>query len=64
MNQSIYIELSKLEKYKTNHILHLLLSLITAGFWIPVWFLVALSNANERMKARGRIRKIERNGLK
>lgn len=23
----------------TSHVLHLLLSLITVGFWIPVWFL-------------------------
>ncbi len=26
----------------TNHILHLLLSIITFGFWIIVWILVAL----------------------
>ncbi len=27
----------------TNHILHLLLSIVTAGMWIPVWILIALS---------------------
>ena len=26
----------------TSHILHLLLSVITVGFWIPIWILVAL----------------------
>ena len=29
---------------KTNHVLHLLLSLVTVGFWIPVWILVAINN--------------------
>jgi len=28
---------------RPNHILHLLLSLITFGFWIPVWVIVALT---------------------
>lgn len=30
------------ERQTPNHILHLLLSVITAGFWIPIWILVAL----------------------
>ena len=28
---------------KPNHILHLLLSIITAGLWIPVWLLLAVT---------------------
>lgn len=31
---------------KTNHILHLLLTLATCGFWAPVWILMAIINAN------------------
>lgn len=31
---------------RTNHLLHLLLSLFTLGFWVPVWFIVALYNHN------------------
>lgn len=27
---------------KPNHLLHLILSLLTMGLWIPVWFLVAM----------------------
>lgn len=27
---------------QTSHILHLFLSIVTVGIWIPVWFLVAL----------------------
>jgi hypothetical protein len=30
------------ERQTPNHILHLLLSVFTAGFWIPVWILVIL----------------------
>lgn len=30
------------ERQTPNHILHLLLSVVTAGFWLPVWLLVAL----------------------
>tara|TARA_R110000787_G_scaffold214407_1_gene323635 strand:- start:35 stop:295 length:261 start_codon:yes stop_codon:yes gene_type:complete len=26
-----------------NHILHLLLSLITAGCWVPIWLLIVIS---------------------
>lgn len=27
-----------------NHLLHLVLTLLTCGLWLPVWFLVALSS--------------------
>ncbi len=30
----------------TNHILHLLLSIVTAGIWVPIWILIVLSNTN------------------
>jgi hypothetical protein len=30
----------------TNHILHLILTLISCGLWAPVWLLVAIINAN------------------
>lgn len=31
---------------KTSHILHLLLTLLTFGFWSPIWFILALYNHN------------------
>ena len=31
----------------TSHILHLILSIITAGLWVPAWILVALSNKSQ-----------------
>ena len=40
MNQAQLI--AKRADHKTSHLLHLVLSIITAGMWIPVWFLVAL----------------------
>lgn len=44
------IEMDKLARLRTSHVLHLLLSVITVGFWIPVWVIVAMSNAIERSK--------------
>jgi len=47
----IYKDIRKLERQrdksnksmKTNHILHLLLSLLTVGFWIPIWILFSIN---------------------
>jgi len=41
-DQEVAVLLSK--KKKTNHTLHLLLSLITVGIWIIIWIIVAASN--------------------
>ncbi len=32
----------KFERPGTNHILHLILSILTVGLWIPVWILSAI----------------------
>ncbi len=32
----------KVERKGTNHILHLLLSVFTFGFWVIIWVLVAI----------------------
>jgi len=34
------------QRKQTNHVLHLLLTLVTAGLWIPVWIIVAIANGN------------------
>lgn len=31
-----------LRRKSTNHILHLLLSIITGGFWLIIWFLLSM----------------------
>ena len=52
------IELQKLriQKHKTNHILHLLISIITAGLWVPIWFMVSITNSISRNQATNRIK--------
>jgi Na+-transporting NADH:ubiquinone oxidoreductase subunit NqrC len=34
--------------HPTNHILHLILSIVTAGLWLPVWALVSLTGGEKR----------------
>lgn len=41
-DQEVAVMLSK--KPKTSHVLHLLLSVVTMGFWVIVWLIVALNN--------------------
>ncbi len=47
-DRKVAVMLSK--KKTTNHVLHLLLSIFTAGFWVIVWILVAVSNSSENAK--------------
>jgi hypothetical protein len=34
--------------HPVNHVLHLILSVLTAGIWVPVWIIVALASAEKR----------------
>jgi Na+-transporting NADH:ubiquinone oxidoreductase subunit NqrC len=36
-------------KYKTNHLLHLILSFVTGGLWCVIWLLFALRNENQTL---------------
>ena len=38
-----------------NHVLHLILTLLTCGAWAPVWLFVAWLQARERTAARARL---------
>ena len=49
MNQIKAMQLLS-KKKSTSHVLHLILSLITVGFWIPVWIIVTLSNSIENRR--------------
>lgn len=33
---------------RPNHILHLLLSVVTLGLWIPVWIIIAIAGGEQR----------------
>jgi hypothetical protein len=50
--RKIELDLDKIqrqyEKAKTNHVLHLILSICSIGFWLIVWLLVASSNNSKR----------------
>lgn len=36
------------EPYRTNHVLHLLLTVLTLGAWAPVWVCIGVWNAYNR----------------
>ncbi len=38
-------------KKKTNHVLHVILSVLTLGLWIPVWIGVAIVNSMRKEKS-------------
>lgn len=60
MNNAKAMQLmAKRQGYNTSHVLHLLLSVISVGIWIPVWIIVAISNANERGKIDRQMEKLE-----
>ena len=42
--QPIVINNATQEKKRTNHGLHLLLTILTLGAWLPIWIIVALVN--------------------
>jgi len=45
----------QIDANKTNHILHLLLSIFTGGFWIIAWAIISLENSRKRSFAEKRI---------
>lgn len=45
--------------YSTSHLLHLVLSLLTIGLWVPIWILVTVSNSIERRRIDRRLMKVE-----
>lgn len=40
------------EKRGPNHVLHLLLSIVTGGLWIPAWILVSMGNTGVPYRCR------------
>ena len=46
------------QKKRTSHVLHLILSILSVGFWIPVWLLVALSNSIENARIDRKVAKL------
>lgn len=42
--------LLEMRKKKTSHVFHLLMSVLTMGFWLVIWWLCAMDNAWENSK--------------
>lgn len=47
------------KKKSTMHLLHLVLSVITVGFWVLPWIIVTLSNSIENAKIDRQINKLQ-----
>lgn len=54
-DQEVLVMLSK--KKTTSHVLHLILSILTLGFWVIIWVLVAASNGTENARIDRKIAK-------
>lgn len=59
----LIIETDRLAKMKTSHILHLILSIVTVGWWIPVWIIIGLNTVIERGRIEKRIKKLAENNV-
>jgi len=59
---NIMFQITRLESQlkNNNHILHLLLSVVTAGLWIPVWILCCVSRGLTNAGIHRQISKLER----
>ena len=51
----MFMQLSN--KKSTSHVLHLILSIISCGIWLPIWLLVVLSNSIENSMTDRKIKK-------
>ena len=58
MNNRIAQLIAKRTDYQPQHVLHLLLSVVTFGLWLPVWAIVGISHRNERSKIDAKIEAI------
>jgi len=58
MNTEILLLTQKLAKYRTNHVLHLILSVVTLGIWLPLWLIVGISNSIEYARIERQVRKL------
>ena len=43
-----HVLIAKRQSCQTSHIFHLFMTIFTAGFWLPVWLLVSVSNSRRR----------------
>ena len=59
MNNYQIFELQEaIKAQKVSHILHLIFSVLTAGLWLPVWFVVWLSSSIEIKRLKGKMKTV------
>ena len=62
MNHNTQYELVRLQmdisEQKVSHVLHLFLSFITCGLWMPVWLLVTVSANIEKRRLSGKVERL------
>jgi len=56
MNEKLFFLTT--QKKKTNHILHVIMTVLTGGLWLIVWFFVASSNQGHNKKLDKQINQI------
>ncbi len=49
--------IAKRADYQPAHVLHLLLSLISLGLWLPIWLIVAISHSSVRSQIDAALRR-------
>jgi len=56
----VQIALLLQKRQKVNHILHLILAVITGGFWLLVWIIVCISVSLENSRIERQVNKLAR----
>jgi len=59
MSQTQAQLMARREDFRTAHLLHLVLSVLTGGLWLVIWAIVAISHAIERGKIDNKLGKLE-----
>ena len=59
MNPDMMILQLQQRKKKTSHVLHLLLSVLTGGFWLVIWALCSIANASQNSKIDKEIEQVQ-----
>lgn len=57
VNEKVMLAQMAITDAKTNHVLHLLLSVFTVGLWLIPWFIIAGVNERKRINAKKRMKK-------
>ena len=46
----------KMHDQKVSHLLHLILAIISMGFWVPVWIIITVSSNLEKRRLMGKLK--------